>query len=283
MNTITQLSEQSAPAKNQAKSENESGKIKSHPHTASLDKIYNSLVNGLKKYFTQHHFKRGVLGVSGGVDSALTLKIAADALGAENVTALLMPELGLTKQENIDHAKTLCQFLGVNFYFQPINNYLTDFGLVPWKPASLAHMNTKARIRAVLLYSFANTERALVLGTSNKSETLLGYGTKYGDLAADIEVIADLFKTEVVALADHIGLPPEIVNKTPSAELAPDQTDEQEMGATYRDLDNVLAKLELGEEGCIAHGLPASLVKLVFRRVVENKHKTEMPYTVKVQ
>lgn len=257
--------------------------IKAHARMSSLDALYEKLVKGLGDYCAKHHFKRGVLGVSGGVDSALTLKIAADALGSENVTALIMPEIGLTKQENIEHAKILCQFLGTNCYYQPINNFLTDFGIVAWKPSSRAHMNTKARIRAVLLYHFANTENALVLGTSNKSEILLGYGTKYGDLAADVEVIGELFKTEVIALAEHIGLPPEIVYKTPTAELSAGQTDEEELGATYKDLDQVLVKLELGEQGCIEHGLSAPLVQAVFRRVAENKHKTEPPHVIKVK
>ena len=128
-----------------------------------------------------------------------------------------------------------------------------------------------------LLYSLANTEKALVLGTSNLSELLLGYGTKHGDLAADIEVIGELYKTEVFKLADHVGLPPEIVNKTPSAELVAGQSDEEELGAPYPDLDSVLMKRELGRDGCIARGMPLALVQLVFRRMEENEHKTKMP------
>lgn len=255
---------------------------KIQPRISSLDQIYAALVEGLKKYFAERNFKRGVLGLSGGVDSSLTLKIAVDALGAENITVLLMPELGLTKQENIDHGKLLCQFFGVNCFYQPINNFLTDFSIVPWRPSALAHMNTKARVRAVLLYNYANSEKALVLGTSNKSELLLGYGTKYGDLAADVEVIGNLYKTEVVAVADHVGLPPEIVNKTPTAELAPGQTDEEEIGATYKDMDKVLMKLQLGAtpEECVAHGLPQSLVELVANRIKQNKHKCELPSVI---
>ena len=255
--------------------------VKAHLRTHGLDEIYNRLVAGVKKFFEEQHFKRGVLGLSGGVDSALTLKIAVDALGAENITALIMPELGLSKQENIDHAKLLCEFLEVAYFYQPINQFVVDFKNLPWGPSTLAGMNTKARIRSVLLYHYANSERALVLGTSNKSELLLGYGTKFGDLAADVEVIADLYKTEVIALADHIGLPLEIVNKTPSAELADGQSDEAELGATYAELDKVLAKLELGPEACIAHGLSGPLVQSVFRRVKENKHKGEMPFVIK--
>lgn len=246
-----------------------------------MDAAYTCLTAGVRDYFQNNHFKKAVLGVSGGVDSALTLKIAVDTLGAENVYALIMPELGLSKQENIDHAKLLCEFLGVAYYYQPINPFLRDFSIMPWKPNRYAVMNIKARVRAVLLYSFANTHQALVLGTSNKSEILLGYGTKYGDLAADLEVIGDLLKTEVIKLADYIGLPPEIVNKTPTAELVSEQSDEQEMGARYKDMDKVLAKLALGIQGCIDHGMPAAIVHMVFRRVAENKHKTEMPLIIK--
>ncbi|KKU78387.1 MAG: NH(3)-dependent NAD(+) synthetase [Candidatus Peregrinibacteria bacterium GW2011_GWA2_47_7] len=244
------------------------------------DGIYQKLVKGVKKYFEETHFKRGVLGLSGGVDSALTLKIAVDALGADNVTALIMPELGITKQENIDHAKVLCEFLGVVYHYQPINGMVSEFRMAPWSPSQLASMNTKARIRAVMLYSYANTDHALVLGTSNKSELLLGYGTKYGDLAADIEVIADLYKTEVIKLADHIGMPPEIVNKAPSAELAAGQTDEEEIGAPYQDLDKVLQRLDMGQEWCVSHGLPIALVQLVFRLFEQNRHKTELPHMI---
>lgn len=257
--------------------------IKAHVRVSNLDEIYGRLVAGVKTFFAEQNFKRGVLGLSGGVDSALTLKIAVDALGAENVTALIMPELGLTKDENVDHAKMLCEFLGVAYFNQPINQFVVDFKNLPWGPSTLASMNTKARTRTVLLYHYANSERALVLGTSNKSELLLGYGTKYGDLAADLEVIADLYKTEVIKLADHIGLPLEIVNKVPSAELAADQSDEAELGGSYAELDKVLAKLELGPEACIAHGLPGALVQSVFRRVAENKHKTQLPFVIKAK
>ncbi|MEK9132801.1 MAG: NAD(+) synthase [Patescibacteria group bacterium] len=252
------------------------------PAPTPEDEIYNVLVLGLKKYFTKNNFKRAVLGVSGGVDSALVLKIAVDALGSQNVTALIMPELGLSNPENMEHAKVLCEYFGVTVFYQPINGFLMDFSTPPWKPSALAHINTKARIRAVLLYNYANTEHALVLGTSNKSELLLGYGTKYGDLAADIEVIGELFKTDVIKLADYIGLPPEIAHKPPTAELSPGQTDEAEIGATYYDLDKVLMKLDEGVTGCLDQGLPMSLVQLVFRRVEENKHKLQMPPSIKI-
>lgn len=254
-----------------------------HPTVPQLEHMHHALVDGLRTFFTEQGFHKAVVGLSGGVDSALTLKIAVDALGSENVTALMMPEIGLTQSRNIEHAKGLCAFFGVKNYYVPINGLLQDFNTAPWKPNKIGQMNVKARVRSVLLYSYANTENALVLGTSNKSETLLGYGTKFGDLAADIEVIGELLKTEVIALADHVGLPPEIVNKKPSAELAPGQNDEEDMGALYVDMDKVLVHVHEGEEKCIELGFPSSLVHLVCKRYRSGAHKRIMPPSIKIR
>ena len=131
------------------------------PPTEKWDRVFQNLISGLKKYFADNHLTKAVLGVSGGVDSALTLFIAVEALGAENVTALVMPELGLSNLENVEHAKMLCDFLKVQYYYQPINPFLVDFTALPWKQSRLAEMNTKARARAVLLYNFANTENKI--------------------------------------------------------------------------------------------------------------------------
>lgn len=259
-------------------------KIHTVPKDENIFESYRqNIINGLSHFFQKQKFKKGVLGLSGGVDSSLTLKLAVDALGAENITVLLMPELGLTKQENMDHAKALAAYFNVNTFYQPINTFLMDYVMLPWKPNKLSMMNAKARVRMTLLYNYANSENALVLGTSNRSEILLGYGTKFGDMACDAEVIGDLYKTEVTMLADYLGLPPEIVHKTPTAELSEGQTDEDELGATYEEMDKVLMKLSLSLNGCIEHGLPAPLVHKVFKQVEMNKHKSEIPFVIRAR
>jgi NAD+ synthase len=244
-----------------------------------MEKIYKKLIKGLHSYCEKAGFRKAVVGLSGGIDSSLTFKLAVDALGSSNVTAILMPELGVTSDKNIEHAKKMAEFFKVKTYYQPINTLSVDFGISSWKPNTLANMNTKARIRSTLLYSYSNTHKALVLGTSNKSETMLGYGTKYGDLAADIEVIGALYKTDVYKLSEYLQLPQEIIEKAPTAELALGQTDEKELGANYVVLDGILRLLEAGKKPKTIEkeGYPMGLIDQVMKRIKANHHKTKMP------
>jgi NAD+ synthase len=198
------------------------------------------------------------------------------------VVGILMPELALTKRENVEHAEKLAKMLEVNTLKVPINRFLIEYSNLPWNSDEnagfkLANMNVKARVRANILYHFANSYKCLVFGTSNLSETLLGYGTKYGDLAADLEVIGALYKTQVRELARYLGLPEEIILKAPSAELTENQTDENELGADYEILDKILENLDKGEAGLIDLGFDPGLVRDVMHRVKVNKHKSEMP------
>ncbi len=247
-----------------------------------MHNIYTKILAEIHKYFKTYGFEKAVIGVSGGIDSAVSLKLAVDALGAENVTALLMPEKGISLEENYMHAKTLCQFLKVEFFTIPLNKFLTDFLALPWKPSDLAQINVKARVRMSIIYNFANTKNALVIGTSNKTELFLGYGTKYGDLAADIEVIGDMLKTDVYKLAEHLGLPDEFLTKAPSAELYPGQTDEEELGMSYKEMDMILSQVEKGltKDNLIDKGINPNLVHKIFRLIDINQHKLHPPHLI---
>ena len=228
-----------------------------------MKRTYDRLIKGIRDYFRRNNIKKAVIGLSGGIDSALSLKLVADAIGNKNITALIMPEKGLTKLENVKDAVNLCKELKVSYKIVPINNFLNEFKKIKeWKQNKNALINTKARIRAVLLYNYANTHNAIVIGTSNKTEIALGYFTKYGDGAVDIEVIGDLYKTEVWELAKYLKLPKNIINKTPSAELYHGHTDEEEIGEKYQDIDLMLKGKKKKSNKIIG------LIK-------KNKHKTE--------
>lgn len=248
-----------------------------------MKKIHDQIVKGIQKYFRESGYENAVIGLSGGIDSSLTLKLAVDALGAEHVTGLLMPENGISSDENTYHAKALAEFFNIKTFIVTINKFLIDFGLLPWRANKLAAMNIKARIRMLLLYHYANTHYCLVLGTSNKSEIMLGYGTKFGDFASDIEVIGSLYKEDVYRLARYLEIPDEIINKKPTAELTPGQTDEEELGASYHELDQILKKYTMGVEGLLERGMHPGLVHGIIRRIEQNKHKTTPAPIIKVK
>ncbi len=247
-----------------------------------MKEIYEKIIDNLSSYSKNCAIHKAVIGLSGGIDSTLTLKLSVDAFGPENVFGVLMPERGLTKDENTYHARELAKFMGVKYFEVPINNFFIEYDLLPWHPSELANMNIKARIRMTILYNLANTLNALVIGTSNKSEILLGYGTKYGDCAADIFPIGDLLKTEVWELSRFLNLPDEIIEKAPSAELKPNQTDEEDLGASYLKLDQILNKLHETKDTLIEKGVDPLLTNKIFRLVEKNKHKRELAPIIKV-
>lgn len=198
------------------------------------------LVAGIRSFFRAAGKTKAVVGLSGGVDSAVVLSLLANALGKENVSALLMPNTLITKQQNVTDAGNLANLLGTKHYLIEIDDFLHAFYSLPWQQNEIARANLNARVRAVILYNYANSNNALVAGTGNKSEFHMGYFTKYGDGAADFFPIGALLKKDVLGLARRMNLPREFLEKAPSAELWKGQEDEKEMGLSYPVLDELL-------------------------------------------
>jgi NAD+ synthase len=209
-----------------------------------------------------------VIGVSGGVDSAVAAAVCVRALGAEAVLALSLPS-AVSSPGDSDDAAVLCRQLGCEHRIVPIEPVLDSYRAMPGfveSPYLLG--NLMARTRMTVLYFFANRDHRLVCGTSNRSEYLLGYCTKWGDSAADLQPIIHLFKHDVYRLARELDLPASIIEKAPSAGLWTGQRDEDELGLTYDEIDRALAALS-------AHGWKAEneMEERVLARVRGSAHK----------
>ncbi len=256
--------------------------------------ILKALSLGVHDYVTKCGFTKVVLGLSGGVDSALVLKIAVEALGAENVDALIMPSR-YTSSETLSDAKQLAEHLGITHHvisIEPIfEAYLTSlrevFGA---STPDTTEENIQARIRGNLLMAYSNKYGHLLLSTGNKSELSVGYCTLYGDMSGGLAVISDIPKTLVYELCEWINrereeIPQRILTRPPSAELRPDQKDQDSL-PPYSVLDPILkAYIEdhQSRESIIAMGNDASIVDEVIRRIVQNEYKRQqMPIGIKV-
>ena len=230
-----------------------------------------------------------VLGLSGGVDSSTTAALAVKALGAERVHVLLLPDSATTPTEDVKDAEELAESLGVRSVTVEIRGIYESVAKAAAfydEKASVANGNLRARIRMILLYYYANLNRLLVCGASDKSELLLGYYTKYGDGAADILPLADVYKTQVRVLARRLGLPEKIAGKPSSPRLWPGQMAEAELGASYEEIDPVLyLYVELGKSVdwiVKKTGIAREKVEAIVRRVHANEHKRMPPPIARV-
>ena len=240
--------------------------------------------------FIAHSFRESgrkgvVLGLSGGIDSALVAKLCADAIGPERVLALGLPD-GKGGKDMKD-ARRYAKSLGIEFRIVGIGPIAASMEKrVKASGVDLvAYGNLRARARMAVMYFVANTEGRVVMGTGNKSELLTGYFTLHGDGAADFLPIGDLYKTQVREMARYLALPPEIVEKVPTAGLWPGQTDEGELGISYDELDRILLGIELQlDPEAIAQkaGVPLDHVSYVQKLVTSSVHKRKMPLIPKV-
>ena len=248
------------------------------------DKIYNAIVMGIRNYFQKMGFKKAILGSSGGIDSAVTLALACQALGAENVTAVLMPSQ-FSSDHSVSDAEQLSKNLG-NPYHTVAIKPIFDVFMQQLKPIyqdlpfSLAEENIQARSRGNVLMAIANKFNYILLNTSNKSELATGYGTLYGDMAGGIAVLGDTYKMQVYALANYINrnqeiIPNHIIHKAPSAELRPNQKDSDSL-PDYSILDQILYQYierRQGPDEIKAMGFDAALVDRTLKMVNTNEYK----------
>jgi NAD+ synthase (glutamine-hydrolysing) len=250
----------------------------------TISLVYKALVTGLRDYFTKSGLKKSILGLSGGIDSALCLCLAADALGNENVRVLLMPSR-YSSDHSVKDAVTLANTLKVQYDIISIEKPFAAFeeDLAPvfkGREKDVTEENIQARIRAILLMAVSNKYGCIVLNTSNKSEAAVGYGTLYGDMAGGLSVIGDIYKTDVYRLAGFINskkeiIPENIIKKLPSAELRPDQFDTDSL-PDYNILDSILyqyIELQKPASRIISEGADKDTVFKVIRMINFNEYK----------
>lgn len=254
------------------------------PAPEPVAEVHDALVMGIRDYFSKLGLRSAILGLSGGIDSAVVAALAARALGAENVIGLLLPSR-FSSDHSVEDARQLAVNLGIRHELLPIEPaHRTMIGLLdPWfhgLAPDITEENLQARIRGMALMAFSNKFGHVLLNTTNKSEMAVGYGTLYGDLCGGLSVIGDVFKTEVYELAAHINrdrelIPVSTIVKPPSAELRPDQKDSDSL-PEYAELDPVLRLYiedRLGPDEIVARGHAPALVHRVLDLVNRNEFK----------
>lgn len=228
-------------------------------------------------------FSDAVVGLSGGLDSAVSFILAVQALGVDHVYPILLPCGGLSTQGVLDAMKLIEKLHIPLTHVTRIDIKQAVDDVVKQDPMmdKIRKGNVMARVRMTYLFDQAKKRRALVVGTENKTEHVLGYFTRFGDEASDIEPIRHFYKTQVYELAKTLGIPEEIIQKPPSADLWPEQTDEGEFGFTYKDADEILYLLvdeKKTQEEVIAAGFDKDIVSVVSQRISSNVFKHKTPY-----
>jgi NAD+ synthase len=251
---------------------------------ASMTIVKELLVRFLRDETSAAGFSKGVLGLSGGVDSAVTAALSAEALGKENTLGVILP-YRTSNPESVEHATIVAAQLGIRTETLDISPMVDAYCEANGLSDAIRRGNVMARMRMIVLYDRSARDKALVIGTSNKSEILLGYGTLHGDLASAINPLGDLYKTQVWHLARLLKIPDAVVSKAPSADLWAGQTDEGELGFSYRDVDALLYAMvdQRRTDGELtAMGFDEAFVGKVRRLMRENQFKRRPTVIAKV-
>jgi NAD+ synthase len=242
------------------------------------------LVRFIKDQTTNAGFAKGVIGISGGVDSAVSATLAAEALGKENVLGVMIP-YRTSNPKSVEDARLVIQATGIRSELVDISKMVDGYCEENKITDSLRRGNVMARMRMIVLYDLSAREKALVIGTSNKTEILVGYGTQHGDLASAINPVGDLYKSQIWQLAEVLGVPKSVIEKAPSADLWEGQTDETEMGVTYAKLDALLYEMideRHSDEELVTLGFEETLIKKVRGMIQQNQFKRRPPVIAKV-
>jgi len=237
----------------------------------------------LKNEVEKTGIKKVVVGLSGGLDSAVVAVLAHRAFG-ENLLCVKMPSQ-YSSQNSLDDADELCRDFGLNAITCSIEPMLRAYEGMNPNLDNLRKGNFSSRMRMSTLFDISARENALVLGTSNKSELMLGYGTLYGDLASAINPIGDLYKSEVFELAEDLGVSASIIKKPPSADLWDGQSDEADLGYTYAQLDEAMklyVEERLSREEIIARGIDVKMLDMIIQKIFRNHFKRKMPVIAKL-
>jgi len=227
---------------------------------------------------------QAILGLSGGLDSALVCALAAKALGPRNVLAVRMP-YRTSSPESMQHAQLVIDWLGVESTTLPISDMVDPLLAKFPDMDNTRRGNIMARMRMIVLYDLSAASRGLVIGTGNKTEILLGYSTLYGDSACAINPIGDLYKTQVRQLARELGVPDAIIQKPPTADLFAGQTDEGDLGYTYAEVDQLLFLLvdqRYSIKDCVEAGFAGEFVEKVVERIKRSQFKRVLPPIAKL-
>lgn len=242
------------------------------------------LVGFVKSEVTRVGFSRAVIGLSGGLDSALSCVLAVEALGRENVLAVRMPYQASSK-DSLDHAQLLIDQLDIPHKTIEITDMVEPLFKIDPEMSNMRKGNIMARERMIVLYDQSEVFKGLVIGTSNKTEILLGYSTMYGDSASALNPLGDLYKTQIRQLSQAMNVPAQIVDKPPSADLWVGQTDENELGFTYDEVDKLLYLLvdeRYSANEAIEVGFDEKFVNAVCTRIRRNQFKRMFPPIAKV-
>ena len=254
------------------------------PLNINTDLARRLLVGFLQEEITRVGITRAVIGLSGGIDSALSCFLAAEALGPKNVLAVRMP-YRTSAPESLADAQRVIDQLGVQHLTVDITEMAEPLLQRFPEMSNVRRGNIMARTRMIVLYDQSSAFGGLVVGTSNKTEIMLGYSTLFGDSACALNPLGDLYKTQIRQLSRAMGVPASILDKAPSADLWPGQTDENEMGLTYEGVDRLLYLLvdqRYKPEECIEAGFEAGFVNMVVERIRRNHFKRIMPPIAKV-